>query len=98
MRPLPVGQDAHLTGYLPLNGHFSKDGLTVEVYIISSDLDPKWSLEVVNNAGTSTVWDTRFDTDEQAFTEFRRTVEEEGMIAFLDDEKASNVLPHPCPH
>lgn len=84
--------------YSPLNGHFTKDGVTVEVYIISSDLDPKWSLEVVNSAGTSIVWDTRFDTDEQAFAEFRRTVEEEGMIAFLDDEKASNVIPFPRPH
>jgi len=84
--------------YSPLNGHFTKDGVTLEVYIISSDLDPKSSLEVVNSAGTSTVWDTQFDTDEKAYAEFRRTVEEEGMIAFLDDEKASNVIPFPRPH
>jgi hypothetical protein len=35
--------------YSPLNGHFTRDGVTVEVHIISSDLDPKWSLEVVNS-------------------------------------------------
>jgi hypothetical protein len=51
-----------------------------------------------NGRGTSTVWDTQFDTDEQAFAEFRRTVEEEGMNVFLEDEKASNVIPFPRRH
>ena len=84
--------------YSPLNGHFTKDGVTVEICIISSDIDPAWSLEVINSGGTSTVWDTQFDTDEQAFAEFRRTVEEEGMNVFLEDEKASNVIPFPRRH
>ncbi|MFC0367123.1 hypothetical protein ACFFIQ_21440, partial [Sphingobium indicum] len=32
----------------------------------------------------STVWDDPFATDDAAWAAFRRTVEEEGMRAFLD--------------
>jgi uncharacterized protein len=63
--------------YSPLNGHFTKDGVTVEVSIISSDLDPAWSLEVINDVGTSIVWDQQFETDDQAYAAFRRAVDEE---------------------
>jgi hypothetical protein len=79
--------------YSPLNGHFTKDGVTVEVSIISSDIDPAWSLEVVNDVGTSVVWDEQFETDGQAYAAFRRVVEEEGMQAFADQAEASNVIP-----
>lgn len=81
--------------YSPLNGHFSKDGVRVEVIIISSDLDPTWSLEVVNDIGTSTVWDNQFETDDQAYAAFRRVVEEEGMGAFdgSSPPEVSNVIP-----
>ncbi len=57
--------------------------------------DPQWVLEVVNEAGTSTVWDVLFDTDDEAFAAFRLTVEEEGMEAFLDN---NNVIPFPRRH
>ena len=65
----------------PLNGHFTKDGVRVEVLIISSDLDPAWSVEVINDIGTSTVWDEKFETDDQAYAAFRLVVEKEGMGA-----------------
>ena len=84
--------------YSPLNGDFTKDDVTIQIVIISSDIEPLWTLEVVNSSGTSIVWDLQFETDEQAFAEFRRTVEEEGMIVFSDDEHASNVIPFPRPH
>ena len=81
--------------YSLLNGHLSKDGVRVEVIIISSDLDPTWSLEVVNDIGTSTVWDNQFETDDQAYAAFRRVVEEEGMGAFdgSSPPEVSNVIP-----
>ena len=84
--------------YSPLNGHFSKDGVRVEVIIISSDLDPTWSLEVVNDIGTSTVWDNQFETDDQAYAAFRRVVDEEGMQAFDGQPAPSNVIPFPRRH
>lgn len=54
--------------------------------------DPKWALEVVNQAGTSTVWDDLFDSDDDAYATFRQTVADEGMQAFID----SNVIPFRC--
>ena len=43
------------------------------------------TVEVINENGTSTVWDELFDTDSAAYAAFQSTVEEEGMSAFLDE-------------
>ena len=73
-----------------LSGIVSKDNVTVEVIIVRLESESNWSLEVVNDAGTSIVWDDLFDSDEDAYAEFQQTVEEEGMRAFLDNQ---NVIP-----
>ena len=68
------------------SGHctrFIKDGVVVDVQIYRLE-DTAWSLEVVNSANTSVVWDDLFETDDEAFAEFMRTVEEEGMAAFAE--------------
>ena len=64
-----------------------RDGVTVRVEIIRLEGETGWSLEVVNAANTSTVWDELFVTDEDAYAEFERTVAEEGMRTFLDSAK-----------
>ena len=66
-----------------------QDGVTVEVSI-RLEHETEWSLEVVNSASTSIVWDDLFASDDEAFAEFERTVAEEGMRTFLDKE---NVIP-----
>lgn len=81
--------------YSSLNGPFTKDGMTVEVSIVSSDMDPNWSLEVVNTSGASIVWNSQFESDEQAYAAFKLVVDEEGMQAFQDDTERSNVIPFP---
>ena len=68
----------------------TQDGRTVKLGIYRLEHDPRWAMEVVNQAGTSTVWDDQFDTDEDAHREFLRTIEEEGMDAFLGFD---NVIP-----
>ena len=73
-----------------LSGIVSKDNVTVEVIIVRLESESKWSLEVLNNAGTSIVWGDLFDSDEDAYAEFQQTVEEEGIRAFLDNQ---NVIP-----
>ncbi|PKU22950.1 hypothetical protein [Telmatospirillum siberiense] len=73
-----------------LSGPVTKDGVTVDVHIVRLENETDWSLEVVNEAGTSIVWDNLFSSDDAALVEFRRTVAEEGMRAFLDN---GNVLP-----
>ena len=73
-----------------LSGHVTEDGITVEVKIYRLEHDPKWALEVVNDKGTSIVWDLLFDSDDEALAAFNLTLEEEGMGAFADQ---SNVVP-----
>ncbi len=73
-----------------LSGVVSQDGITVKVFIYRLEHETTWTLEVVNSAGTSTVWDEKFASDEDARAEFQRTVAEEGMSEFLDN---GNVIP-----
>ena len=40
-----------------LSGIVSKDDITVEVFIYRLENESKWSLEVLNDAFTSIVWD-----------------------------------------
>jgi uncharacterized protein len=65
----------------------SQDGITVRVSIIKLEAEEGWTLEVVNETGTSTVWEATFDTDAAAFEAFKRAVEIEGMATFLDDDE-----------
>lgn len=73
-----------------LSGSVTEDGITVDVKIYRLEDQHGWALEVVNDKGTSTVWDILFDTDDEALAAFRVAVEEEGMDAFFDQ---SNVVP-----
>lgn len=75
-----------------LGTHVTEDGVTVEVCIVRLEDRPDWSLEVVNETGTSIVWDHLFASDDEAWAEFRRTVDQEGMRSFLD---TTNVIPFP---
>jgi hypothetical protein len=78
-----------------LSGVVREEGVTVRLEIYRLEHESQWSLEVINDAGTSIVWDIPFDTDEEARAAFRLTVEEEGMEAFLDK---SNVIQFPRRH
>jgi hypothetical protein len=71
----------------PLSRRVTRDGVTVDVSIIRLEHEVAWSLEVVNSANTSIVWDELFPTDEAAYAEFERTVAEEGMRTFPDRGK-----------
>jgi hypothetical protein len=70
----------------------TRDGITVRVEIIRLEGETGWSLEVVNAANTSIVWDDLFATDDEAYAEFERIVAEEGMRTFLESGK---VIPFP---
>lgn len=75
-----------------LSGGFTQDGITVEVLIYRLEDRPGWALEVVDETGTSTVWDELFESDDQALQAFKATVAEHGMRTILDD---GNVIPFP---
>jgi hypothetical protein len=60
----------------------TRDGKTVKVEIYSSGKND-WILEVVDEDNNSTVWDDPFDTDDDAFQEFERTLKEEGIESMI---------------
>ena len=59
----------------------TKDGWKLDV-VIYADGEGQWSLEVVDDAGTSTCWLELFDTEEQALAEALTTIEENGIEEF----------------
>lgn len=69
------------------NGRVTRDGITVEVSVYKFEHDTEWQLEVVNDRGTSIVWEDAFASVDAAFAAFEEVVAEEGMTAFLDDPK-----------
>ena len=68
-----------------LSGFITQDGITIEVSIYRGDAERTWLLEVVDEEGTSIVWDDRFTTDQAALDEVKRTIETEGIASFLSD-------------
>ena len=42
-----------------------------------------WVLEVVDEDHNSTVWDEQFATEDDAYQEFQRTLEEEGIESMI---------------
>jgi len=51
-----------------------------------------WSLEVVAEDGTSTVWNEPFKSDEEALEEALRAIEEDGIDSFSAKQNEKRVL------
>lgn len=66
----------------PLQQTYSADGHTLSIQIYRS-ADSLWILEVVDEAGTSTVWDDPFETDKAALEAAFLAIEEEGIASFV---------------
>ena len=66
----------------PLCQSLTRDGKTVKVEIYGDGAD-KWLLEVVDEYGNSTVWDDAFDSEQAAFDEVLKAIEEEGMGSLI---------------
>jgi hypothetical protein len=67
----------------PLCGDITRDGITVriEIYRLAGS-NEGWSLEVIDQENGSTVWTETFDNDTDAYAEFYRTLETEGIRSF----------------
>jgi len=68
----------------PLSQTITRDGHTLKVDIYRLEEEVDWLLEVVNEDGTSHVWDDRFATDQAALDAVHKAIDEEGVAAFLD--------------
>ena len=69
----------------PLSRTITRDGTAIEVQIYRGENDPEWILEVVDQAGGSTVWDDTFATEQDALNEVFQTIAAEGISCFLVD-------------
>lgn len=74
-----------------LSGVITRDGITVRVDIYRLAHEQEWHLDVVNELGTSTVWDEPFDSEADAMAAFEQAVADEGMETFLDGEDADTL-------
>jgi len=66
----------------PLTRTHSADGHTLQIQIYRST-GSSWILEVVDELGTSTVWDEPFDSDTAALEAAFLAIEEEGVHSFV---------------
>ena len=74
-------EDPVLT-HSPLSQTLTRNGVTVEIHIYKGN-GSGWILEVVDAANTSHVWDDPFETDQHAFDEAMRALDEE-PLAFME--------------
>jgi len=58
------------------------DGHIFKIEIYRLEHEPQWSLEVVDEDGTSTVWDDLFESDKAANEEVLKAIRDEGLSAF----------------
>ena len=72
----------------PLCRTIERDGVFLKVEIYSGD-DGQWILEVVDQGGTSIVWDGKFTTDQAALDELMKTIELEGIRSIVEDDVSS---------
>lgn len=78
--------DEYELEHSPLSSDISRDGMTVKIYIYrGKDRGQGWSLEIVAQDGSSTVWDELFESDEEAFDEALIAIKKEGIASFLSE-------------
>lgn len=80
----------------PLTQSVTSDGKTVKVEMYE-DGEGGWLLEVVDEYGNSTVWDTSFGSDRDALDEAFKTIDEEGIDSLIgspSDRQETMVLDH----
>jgi len=70
----------------------SIDGFVFAIEIYRLEADTTWSLEVVDQDGTSHVWDDTFESDWDAFNAAVEAIEKEGALAFM---RGNNVINFP---
>ena len=71
--------------YSPLQQTYTEDGQTVDIQIYRST-DSGWMLEVVDQHGNSTVWETEFETDQEALDQVMWEIKEDGIKALIGPE------------
>ena len=76
----------------PFSGNVTRDGITVRVgiYRIAGG-NEGWSLEMVDTANNSVVWETLFASDQLACAAFYEALEAEGIHALVNSPPGDGV-------
>ena len=74
--------------FSPLSGLVTRDDRTVQVHIYRVVGSKRgWALEVFDVDDISTLWDELFTTEREAYEEFSRVLDEDGIEAFIGEGK-----------
>ena len=85
----PMTEDETELIHSPLTQSLKAEGHTLRIEIYRSEGEP-WILEIVDESGTSTVWDDGFETDTAALAEGLSALEQDGVHHFvLEAQKAA---------
>lgn len=68
------------------------EGHKVSIEIFRMEAEKSWTLEIIDDEGTSLVWDGVFASDQVAIDEALKTIENEGLSVFRDND---NIIPFP---
>ena len=65
-----------------LEQSLARNGITVHIKIYKN-CDVGWTLEVIDERGTSTIWQKKFLSDRDALKQALRTIDDEGIKLFV---------------
>ena len=74
-----------------LSQELEDDGLLFEIHIYRLEEEAAWTLEVVDEDGTSHVWDDPFSSDFAALIEAQKAIRSVGGQAFMDGEEPPTI-------
>ena len=74
--------------FSPFGGPVTRSGVTVDVKIYRLvGTDDEWTLEIVDNEGSRTVFNGTFSDDVDAYETFEAAVAEHGIGSFSDSDE-----------
>lgn len=74
-----------------LSQDLDESGYVFEVHIHRLEEEPSWTLEVVDEEGTSQVWKDRFASEFAALVEAQKAIRTEGPRAFIAGGRSSTI-------
>ena len=77
--------------YSELCQNITVDGIDIGIVIYRLDDQATWTLSAYDQEGGDTVWDDLFATEEDAFKEAMRTIDEFG-IEYFAEGRSNNVV------
>lgn len=78
----------------PLSQEFTDDQITVDVMIYKIEGNDGWTLEVALDDETSVTWTELFPTDQEAWDDFSRAVQEVGLRRLVDADDGEDFTIH----